>query len=381
MYIRRLVAVILCLTLGSIAHGATWYVDRDAAEGGDGTSWGSAYREIQPAIDAAHADGGGEVWVAEGVYDEERPENGGSLAMREGVHLYGGFSGAEAILEERGDSSEHHTAIAGTKSWDGVSKGIVVIGANQCTLDGFIIGGRNAGGLSLGHVSNAIVRNSEFIGGEGYASTVNVSGSSEVSIDRCRFENNPHYSLYAEGARRLVVAHSEFSNSGACAYVDSEALFEDCTFSDATQGAVLLYGIGGATTFRGCIFKENRGKVRGTAVYIYGGDGYQQFPALFTNCVFAFNGPNDTPPEEQTDFYSTVYLDAYHDYKSLVAPKRHALQGAPAITDRGEGEGDDFDHPEPGYDVEEPSFFNCTFYGNRVKYGALSITRQTSWSR
>ena len=354
----------------TIAHGATWYVDQDAVEGGDGMSWASAYREIQPAIDAAHADGGGEVWVAEGVYNEERPENGGSLAMREGVHLYGGFAGLELLRNER-DLALQVTTITGTRSWGDTEKGLIVLVASRSTLDGFHVESQRAGRLSLDHLTLSTVRNCSFLGGQGYASMINVSGGSYISIEDCHFIDNPYWSIHSVGVLNLVVSRCEFTNGGFPTYVDSEALFEDCTFSNSTQGAVLLYGAEGTTTFRGCIFKENRGKVRGTAVYIDGRNSYEHHPALFANCVFAFNGPNDTPPEEQMDFYSTVYLDAFYDYKSLATPKRRAARGAPTIADsaEGEGEGDDYYNPGPFYDVEEPSFINCTFYGNRVKYG------------
>ena len=41
------------------------YVDKDAAEGGDGSSWETAYRYLHDALEHAT---GGQIWVAEGVY-------------------------------------------------------------------------------------------------------------------------------------------------------------------------------------------------------------------------------------------------------------------------------------------------------------------------
>ncbi len=86
-----------------------WHVDKDNTSGvEDGASWDTAYTTIQPAIDAASADGGGEVWVADGIYDELRYSdpfsdgvNTGSVIMRENVRVYGGFSGVETLKDER----------------------------------------------------------------------------------------------------------------------------------------------------------------------------------------------------------------------------------------------------------------------------------------
>ena len=48
------------------AAGAVIYVDKDAAPGGNGASWATAYKYLQGAL--AAAGDGAELWLAEGVY-------------------------------------------------------------------------------------------------------------------------------------------------------------------------------------------------------------------------------------------------------------------------------------------------------------------------
>ncbi len=62
---KILVSFSIIVLLSSHSFGAVWYVDKDNVSSvEDGTTWATAYTTIQPAIDVAFTDGGGEVWVA-----------------------------------------------------------------------------------------------------------------------------------------------------------------------------------------------------------------------------------------------------------------------------------------------------------------------------
>ena len=84
-----------------------WYVDKDSqGENQDGSTWETAFSQVQDAIDAAASTGGGEVWIAAGIYDEERVGNTslsrpGALELKTGVDIYGGFAGKETLREQR----------------------------------------------------------------------------------------------------------------------------------------------------------------------------------------------------------------------------------------------------------------------------------------
>ena len=111
------------------ASAAVWYVDKDnTSETEDGTSWATAFTMIQPGIDAAFGDGGGDVWVAEGIYSGA----GVVVAMKANVHIYGGFSGSEDNRDAR-NWNRFRTNI------DGEESARCVHGSDNATLDGFSI--------------------------------------------------------------------------------------------------------------------------------------------------------------------------------------------------------------------------------------------------
>ncbi|HOC69417.1 MAG TPA: right-handed parallel beta-helix repeat-containing protein, partial [Candidatus Hydrogenedentes bacterium] len=58
-----LVCLAAVLFAASSADAQIWRVDKSATGAGNGTTWQNAFTTIQPAIDAARAAGGGEVWV------------------------------------------------------------------------------------------------------------------------------------------------------------------------------------------------------------------------------------------------------------------------------------------------------------------------------
>lgn len=57
---------ILMILLAALPLKAQIHVDANAASGGEGTSWGSAYNDLQTAL--SNATEGDKIWVAEGIY-------------------------------------------------------------------------------------------------------------------------------------------------------------------------------------------------------------------------------------------------------------------------------------------------------------------------
>jgi hypothetical protein len=144
------------------AHAAIWYVDpRSPGEVRDGSTWETAYRSIQVAINAAAEgpDEQDEIRVADGVYTEQ-------LTMQEGISLYGGFPGVQFSKARKLGARNpliYKTII------DGENKRQCVFGANDSVLDGFVItggkGNPSAGGGGMANVAaSPVVNNCIFYG-------------------------------------------------------------------------------------------------------------------------------------------------------------------------------------------------------------------------
>src|SRR5688572_794153 len=104
----RTMLVCACMSLCFISQAAIFYVNPLAAGPNNGTSWANAFTTLSAALQAAAT--GDEIWVAAGVYKptvQVDVNSGGpdprkaTFQIPNGVHIYGGFSGAEISRDER----------------------------------------------------------------------------------------------------------------------------------------------------------------------------------------------------------------------------------------------------------------------------------------
>jgi autotransporter family porin len=293
-----------------------FYVDaRSRAKGANGTSWSKAFPDLQQGIDAAHAAGGGEVWVAAGTYYPGKDRTS-SFLMREDIAIYGGFLGNEASLSQR-DWGNNQTVLSGNigntkKSSDNVYH--VVKGSLNSILDGFVVrdgradgairDGYGGGMFNWSHDASAIVRNTTFTsnyardGGAifnfqdcyAYFKNVTITGNSaemggamscrfgaSIQMDDSLIKDN--FAEYRAGG--VVVnygSNAQFSNvqfvgnetngCGGAVWTDDQAsqyggtlpLFSGCTFTGnkaAYDGGAVANYDGGWTKLDGCTFSGN----------------------------------------------------------------------------------------------------------------------------
>ncbi|MEK6676258.1 MAG: right-handed parallel beta-helix repeat-containing protein [Planctomycetota bacterium] len=94
-----------CLSSWVYGQGTVVFVDAGAVGSNDGSSWTSAFSDLQAALTAAGQDKSivAEIWVAAGIYTPT--VSGGSrdasFHLLDGVRLLGGFAGGETHLDQR----------------------------------------------------------------------------------------------------------------------------------------------------------------------------------------------------------------------------------------------------------------------------------------
>lgn len=221
------------------------YVDIDAPAGGNGTSWGTAYRDIQAAIDDAEAQSGTwQVWIAEGSYTiAKNLSRFDTVTMKSDVHIYGGFDGTECSTEQR-DWNTHQTVFNGYMD----NAACVDCMGNQWGVNNVV---------KADSITNAVLDGIVVIEGD-FDDQVNCYGgglyilNSSPEIRNCTFRDN-----FAE-------------NHGAgAAVVDGAPSFTNCLFQDnRADGSVLTTGgglsvdnhadLGKIVTIDGCTFQGNR---------------------------------------------------------------------------------------------------------------------------
>lgn len=299
----RLSLVLACMTLGlsSLSAQNIIYVDAANASGTeDGTSWATAFTDLQEAMVASlNAVGPDEVWVASGTYKptscsancEEDTVRAKTFQLLNEVTLLGGFDGTETDKADRnpmvnltilsGDllGNDNPNDLRKEAPSRAENSNHVVTGDltdNSAVLDGFVIRGGNA---------RSDVLNTQSGGG-----MINNAGS--PTVRNCVFENNV---ATAAGAM-------DCSNGGSPIVVNT--IFRNNVASDL-GGAISVFQEA-EPMFINCLFHDNAAGQTGGASY--SGDNGQGDTtiATFYNCTFYGNSSVDVGPTHAGQLNSTA---------------------------------------------------------------------------
>ncbi len=243
------------------------------------------------------------------------------VALKEGVHLYGGFAGDETSKDQR-DWQVNHSII------DAQNLGrCIYCNANDwtdranATIDGFVLKrGRvdeDCGGGLCNWKSSMAVRNCTFSENFGTFGGAMSNSSGTPSITDCVFSANQNFVYGSRGGAIMNDAFAKASitrctfqgncarRAGAVFEGGTESIITDCDFvgntAVNTTGWIGYHGLGGAiyclrstTKITNCRFEGNNsatiGNCRGGAVYV------EDKPSpTFERCTFTGNsvtGPN-----------------------------------------------------------------------------------------
>lgn len=345
--------------------GTRLYVDSSLITSGDGTSWPQAFKTVWEALTVANTcPSVSEIWVKKATYTPmfnpvyiAASRDSSLRILRNGVKIYGGFSGTETALSQRNIGT--NTTIlsgdigtAGTTS-DNSSHVMTILAPAGGSIDtttvvsGFTITAGNAN--SSGYTYNAI----PIIGGDGggILNAANNSGAVNKSlIEYCTFYKNlanvgagMYCGGYTGGVSSPVVRNCQFyqntaldvaglhARAGNTGGLANPAVY-NCIFkgNSANQGGAMgaYSDLGGSAnpTAYNCVFDSNVVANTGGAFNIYAGS----FTA--TNCVFANNrgtgtggggGAINIPGGQTATFYDCTFYG--NTTASTARPNSNAL--------------------------------------------------------
>ncbi|WP_183906794.1 choice-of-anchor Q domain-containing protein [Rufibacter immobilis] len=243
---------------------------------GDGSSWALASGDLKAMINASAA--GDQIWVAAGEY---QPNSGGSFSMKEGVKVYGGFSGTEQTLAER----DHRANLSILK---GNGNSVLRNEKNGLTphavLDGFTLTGGNSGfgggmyNLNVSPtLSNLIISgNRAMYGGGGHLTNssptlthVTVSGN-EATAEGAGF----HFENSSPQLNNVLISGNLSANGAGGIYTrDSQPILTNVTIAGnkAKYEGAGIYQSGGPVAIRNSILHGNSSGYGESGLYIYSG--------------------------------------------------------------------------------------------------------------
>jgi len=322
MYSLALIIAWACLIAAAPAQAVVHYVNAARPDDlGDGLAWQTARKSLQSAL--ADAQFGDDIWVAAGTYHpSETLDRTASFFLKNGVSIYGGFTGTETQLAQR-NFQQNVTTLSGDLAGNDAPPGsfvgteensyhvIVALNVDQTALiDGFVIAGGHADGPGLGAVpesqdqgaglnvyfSSPMVVNCTFR--QNWArnhGAANDHGDDSTFLF-CTFDRNYSFDF---GAGLYIHEHShttafgclftgnESVNLGGGLYCRSEvnATINECTFVNnlSNNGAGMYADPDSVVIIMNSVFRQNYATVGGGGIYA------DSSSALVSGCLFEAN--------------------------------------------------------------------------------------------
>lgn len=276
-----------------------------AGGNGNGSSWSTAFGELQLALKAAKS--GDQIWVAAGNYaTSKQNDRNATFQIADGIELYGGFVGTEATIEER-DFTTNRTILSGeigdakTKEDNAYTVVYTYNVSSRTIVDGFVI----SGGMSNGYGDNGDIKS---CGGAWFNQAE--SGESSPTIKNCIFIDNiarEGAGLYnfaaAKGQCRPQINNCRFINNTAD--FDGGAIYNNGNNGECTPQIVKCHFEGNSASYGASIlnksidgiakplvvesvFMDNASLVSGSAIYNHR-DGKGESEAIVQACRFDQN--------------------------------------------------------------------------------------------
>lgn len=262
---KKLFIVLIIIGLNSNLYATRYYVNSTATGNGSGLTWNNAFTDLQTALSIVIF--GDEIWVASGQYKPTTSTTRTiSFVLKDGVNIYGSFSGNETLLSERniiinpttlngdiGQLGEVNDNSYNIIRGDNITSNII--------LDGFRIINGNSSNSSYkgGAISytnslngNLFLKNCYFFSNRAvyYGGAISIR-QAKMSIEDCEFRNNQTtsggdggaiYTLNDGNYSTLIIKKTKFigntSRIGACLSNTSpyqNLIIDRCIFTNNTS--------------------------------------------------------------------------------------------------------------------------------------------------
>ncbi|WP_430813838.1 DUF7594 domain-containing protein [Carboxylicivirga sp. RSCT41] len=262
--------------------GNVIFVD-NSVPNGDGSSWSSPLNSFVSALAAANP--GDEIWIKKGVYSFTN-----SITINKAVHIYGGFSGDESLIEERTNITTLDSTVL--YSSNGIANLQITGLTNEIVLNGIQISGVQSGNEALRiYNTNSNVSITNCVIGYNNVRGLSIIDASPV-LTMCKITENTINSGYGAGIQitgssnpvfnhSVITYNTNSDNIAGGVYISTDTKisgpeFYTCNFinnfTENAAGAIYLKSTG-RCLLDNCIVGSNRhrsGTVAGGAVYIDG---------------------------------------------------------------------------------------------------------------
>ncbi len=320
------------------AFATTYYVDASKPDNsGVGTSWATAKKDIQNAIDLATA--GDQVWIKAGVYYPNASPNMTAsttitatspltardyyIQLKDGVFIFGGFAGTETSLSQRNISNnptyiDGDIGVAGDKT-DNCYHLMIYVGnysTTGVTVDGLVL--RNGNATRLAASTNFSEETYIFANGFDNPIPRRIGGGFYVgrglnnSISNIVFENNE---CEAFGAALYLYGISGLT----CTYNVINCYFVNNRLSASSYGAMCSDG-GTLNCYNSVFYNNSCGSNGGDGVATY----LMRTKNKLVNCTFANNQSStgsalSIQSSETTEIYNSIFYGNTRSNPSFAA--------------------------------------------------------------
>jgi gliding motility-associated-like protein len=299
----RLLKAILALFLFPISYcsGTIRYVNINNATPGAGTTWASAFNNLQSALAASSIFD--QIWVAQGTYKPSTPAGrSATFSVPGGVAIYGGFIGTESA-NTQANPALYPTILSGDIGVPGNAADncyhVVTLNANLWigSCHGVTIrdGQADAGSSSLAQPDNT--------GGGVLFLAANPGDGTGTDFYNCTFTNN--YAFYGGAIGSYAIAGLQVNyNATNCFFHDNQAVYGGAMYNSIVNTDYLY-------VFENDIFYNNTASSGAASVFgnsVTNGTSTEYLQ--MENCLFY----SEAAPVFTNDFTNSAFSSLRFDY-------------------------------------------------------------------